>query len=176
MQVDLRDVDSISGSGRPPGGGHGYPLQYSCLENAKDRGAWRTITHRVTQSQTRLKQSSMQASWLAPVLCLSMSHPHLKQHPFPTTWLGTPYLSFKTQLRWHLLISRLPKPGLLLSSVLHQHFDHRLTMALAMSVVMHLFACLSPSLHSKPCVGRLCRLIFKAHYIIWYASLKEGAY
>ena len=176
MQVDLRDVGSISGSGRSPGGGHGYPLQYSCPENAKDRGAWKTITHRLTQSQTRLKQSSKQARGLAPVLGLSMSHPHLKQHPLPTTWLETPYLSFKTQLRWHLLISRLPKPGLLLSSVLQQHFDHRLTVALAMSVVMHLSACLSPSLHSKPCVGRLCRLIFKAYDIIWCASLKEGAY
>lgn len=119
----------------------------------------------------------MQASWLAPeVLCLCTCHLYLKQPALPTTWLEPSYLSFKTQLRWHLLISRLPKPGLLVSSVLQQHFDHRLTMALAISVVMHLFTCMSSSLHSKPRVGRLCRLIFKAHYIIWCASLKEGAY
>ena len=37
---DIRDTDSIPGSGRSPGGGHGNPLQYSCLENPMDRGAW----------------------------------------------------------------------------------------------------------------------------------------
>ena len=39
---DVRDVGSIliPGSGRAPGGGHGNPLQYSCLENPMDRGAW----------------------------------------------------------------------------------------------------------------------------------------
>ena len=36
---DVRDLDSIPGSGRSPGGGHGNPLQYSCLENPMDRGA-----------------------------------------------------------------------------------------------------------------------------------------
>ena len=39
---DLGDLGSIPGSGRPPGGGHGNPLQYSCLENPVDRGAWGT--------------------------------------------------------------------------------------------------------------------------------------
>ena len=47
---DIRDVGSISGSGRSPGGGHGNPLQYSCLENPMDRGAWRAIVHRVIKS------------------------------------------------------------------------------------------------------------------------------
>ena len=37
-----------------PGGWHGYPLQYSCLGNPKDRGAWRTIVHGVTKSRTQL--------------------------------------------------------------------------------------------------------------------------
>ena len=37
---DIRDMDSIHGLGRSPGGGHGNPLQYSCLENPMDRGAW----------------------------------------------------------------------------------------------------------------------------------------
>ena len=46
----------IPGSGRSPG--HGNPLQYSCLENPMDRGAWQTAVHRVTQSQTRLKDSA----------------------------------------------------------------------------------------------------------------------
>ena len=51
---DTGDVSSIPGSGRSPGGGHGNPLQYSCLENPMDRGAWRAIVHRVTKSQTWL--------------------------------------------------------------------------------------------------------------------------
>ena len=38
---DLRDVDSIIRLGRSPGGGHGNPLQYSCLKSPMDRGAWR---------------------------------------------------------------------------------------------------------------------------------------
>ena len=37
---DIRDVGSITGSGISPGGGHGNPLQYSCMENPMDRGAW----------------------------------------------------------------------------------------------------------------------------------------
>ena len=43
--VDLRDARSIPGLGRSPGGGHSYPLQYSCLENPRDRGAWWPIVH-----------------------------------------------------------------------------------------------------------------------------------
>ena len=42
---DIRDVDSVPGSGRFPGGGHGNPLQYFCLENPMDRGAWWVTVH-----------------------------------------------------------------------------------------------------------------------------------
>ena len=49
---DVRDTGSIPGSGRFPGGGHGNPLQYSCLENPMDRGAWWAMVHGVAQSQT----------------------------------------------------------------------------------------------------------------------------
>ena len=52
---DIRDMGLISGLGRSPGEGNGNPLQYSCLENPMDRGAWRATVHSVTQSQTRLK-------------------------------------------------------------------------------------------------------------------------
>ena len=48
------DAGSIPGSGRSPGGWHGYPLQYSCLENPMDRGAWHSIVHRVMKNQTGL--------------------------------------------------------------------------------------------------------------------------
>ena len=52
---DIRDMGSIPGSGKTPGGGHGNPLQYSCLENSMDRGTWQARVHRVTNSQTQLK-------------------------------------------------------------------------------------------------------------------------
>ena len=44
---DIRDVGSIPGPGRSPGGGHGNPLQYSCLENPMDREAWQATVHRI---------------------------------------------------------------------------------------------------------------------------------
>ena len=46
------DVSLIPGSGRSPGGGNGNPLQYSCLENPMDRGAWWATVHGVGKSQT----------------------------------------------------------------------------------------------------------------------------
>ena len=49
---DLRDPGSIPELGKSPGGGHSNPLQYPCLENPMDRGAWTVTIHRVTQSQT----------------------------------------------------------------------------------------------------------------------------
>ena len=52
---DIRNLGSIPVSGRSLGGGHGNPLQYSCLENPIDRGAWRTTVHGVAKSQTLLK-------------------------------------------------------------------------------------------------------------------------
>ena len=58
---DARDAGLIPGSGRSPGGGHGNPLQYSCLENPMDRGAWWATVHRVVKSRTRLKQLNMHA-------------------------------------------------------------------------------------------------------------------
>ena len=50
----VRDLGSIPGSRRSPGGGNGNPLQYSCLENPRDGGAWPSMAHGVTKSQTRL--------------------------------------------------------------------------------------------------------------------------
>ena len=49
-----RDLGSLPESERSPGEGNGYPLQYSCLENSMDRGAWRAIVHGVAKNQTRL--------------------------------------------------------------------------------------------------------------------------
>ena len=56
---DIRDEGSIPGSGRSPGGGHGNPLQYSCLENPVDRGVWLATAHRFTKNQTQLKRLSI---------------------------------------------------------------------------------------------------------------------
>ena len=56
---DKRDVDFIPASRRSSGGGCGNPLQYSCLENPMDRGAWQTTVHGVTKSQTWLEQLSI---------------------------------------------------------------------------------------------------------------------
>ena len=51
---DTRDVGLILGLGRYPGEGNGNPVQYSCLENSMDRGAWQATVHGVAKSQTRL--------------------------------------------------------------------------------------------------------------------------
>ena len=59
--INVGDVGSIPGLGRYPGEGHCSPLQYSCLQNPMDRGAWWATVHRVTKSWTRLKQLSMHA-------------------------------------------------------------------------------------------------------------------
>ena len=52
---DARVIGLIPGLGRSPGGGNGNPLQYSCLENSKDRGAWQATVHRAAKSRTQLK-------------------------------------------------------------------------------------------------------------------------
>ena len=65
---DVRDMGSIPGLGRSPGGGHGNPFQYSCLENAMGSRAWQAMVHRITQSQTWLK-------WLS-----THTHTHTHTH------------------------------------------------------------------------------------------------
>ena len=51
---NVGDLGSIPGLGRSPGGGHGNPLQYPCLENSMDRGAWKATVPGVAKSRTRL--------------------------------------------------------------------------------------------------------------------------
>ena len=72
---DLRDVDSVPRSGRSLGGGHGYQLQYSCLQNPMDRGAWWITIHRVAKGQTQLKWFSTHA------------HTHARAHTHTHTHL-----------------------------------------------------------------------------------------
>ena len=66
---DVKDMGWLPGSGRSPGGGHGNPLQCSCLETPVDRGAWWAAVHQVAQSRTRLKRLSMQHTVSALSLC-----------------------------------------------------------------------------------------------------------
>ena len=63
---DIRDVGLIPGLGRSPGGEHSNSLQYFCLENPADGGAWWATVHGVTKSRTQLKQLSTHAY----ILCL----------------------------------------------------------------------------------------------------------
>ena len=66
------DLGSIPGSGRSPGEGNGNPLQYSCLENPMDRGAWRAADHRVAKNQTLLSIHALRLTH-APIL-------HIQSH------------------------------------------------------------------------------------------------
>ena len=59
LPANAGDASSIPGSGRSPGEGNDNPLEYSCLENSMDRGAWQAIVHGVAKSWTRLKQFSV---------------------------------------------------------------------------------------------------------------------
>ena len=64
---DTRDTGSVPGSGRCPGKGNGHPLQYSCLENRMDRGAWRGAAHSVTESDTT---EATQHARMQLILCI----------------------------------------------------------------------------------------------------------
>ena len=57
----IRDLSSIPGLGKSPGGGKGSAFQYSCQRNPMDRGAWRATAHKVAKSWTWLTRLSMQA-------------------------------------------------------------------------------------------------------------------
>ena len=66
LPASAGDTDSIPGSGRWPGGGHGNWLQCCCLENPMDRGAWWTAVHRVTKSRTWLSANTHTHPWRIP--------------------------------------------------------------------------------------------------------------
>ena len=85
---DKRDAGSIPGLGRSPGGGHGNPLQYSCLESSADVGAWRATVRGFAKSQTPLKRFST-ARWGAEPFGLQ----YLGQHLFLRGSQPTPMVS-----------------------------------------------------------------------------------
>ena len=92
---DVRDMSPIPGSGRSPGGGHGNPLQYSCLENPIDRRVWWAIVHSVAQNQTQPKQLSMHTRWF---VILESSSLVLSTKEGKVTFLT---LSVSPQTPWH---------------------------------------------------------------------------
>ena len=63
------DMSSIPGSGRSPGDGNGYPLQYSCPENPMDRGTWQATVHRVAKGRTWLSDFRHTSILLPPLFC-----------------------------------------------------------------------------------------------------------
>ena len=77
LLANAGDTGSIPGLGRSPGGGHGNPLQYSCLENARDGGAWWAAIYGVAQSRTRLKQLSSSSILIRSVSLSPSSSPVL---------------------------------------------------------------------------------------------------
>ena len=71
---DVRDMGLIPRLERSPGGGHGNPLQYSCLENPMERGAWQATVCEVAKSWTQLKRLSMHTHTLLIVIPLTPIH------------------------------------------------------------------------------------------------------
>ena len=87
------DVGSIPGLGRSPGEENGNPFQYSCLENPRDRGAWRATVHGATESQTRLSdQTATQQGGRSPGQC-QRENPRARAGPgflqTPHRWVST---------------------------------------------------------------------------------------
>ena len=71
LPADARDTGSIPGSARSPGEGNGNPLQYSCLENPMDGGAWLATVHGVAKSRTRLSDFTTHSQHDLPVMMLN---------------------------------------------------------------------------------------------------------
>ena len=73
---DKREAGSIPGLGRSPGGGHGNPLQYSCLENPIDRGAWWAIVHIHRVAELDVTEVIFTYTWISlGISCLLETHP-----------------------------------------------------------------------------------------------------
>ena len=99
------DLGSIPESGRSPGEGNGNPLQYSCLENPMDRGAWRATVHGAAKSQTQLSDFTHSLTHL--LLLHHFSHVRLCVTPETAAHQAPPSLGFSRQEHW----SGLPFPS-----------------------------------------------------------------
>ena len=85
---DIRDAGSIPGWGRSPGGGHGSPLQYSCLDGPMDRGVWWATVHGVTKSDMTeaTKQQQKLREQVSSVL-IRRKPDHVRRQPCQLTAL-----------------------------------------------------------------------------------------
>ena len=101
----LRDEGLIPGSGRSPGGGHGHPLQYSCLENPVDTGAWRATVHGAAETEV---------TWYS---CTKHCHPppHHVFHHLPSN---------AHTAHWHVTSTRGSTCSLLCSPLRTQSLKH----------------------------------------------------
>ena len=101
------DRSSIPGLGRSPGGGHGNPVQYSCLQNPMDRGAWQATVHGVTKSRTWLKQLSIHAStcWQSSKFCLQPGPHTITLDPYVQQPIGHLHWMTHRDLKFNV-----PKP------------------------------------------------------------------
>ena len=86
------DLGSIPGSGRSPGEGNGNPLQYSCLENSMDRGAWWATDHGVTKSWTQQSYFTFFLSFASILATSFQSHEILDQVILNISTSQFPYL------------------------------------------------------------------------------------
>ena len=91
---DIRDAGSIPELGRSPGGRHGNPFWYSCLENPMDRGAWQATVHGVAKSWTRLKRLSPHAHCHTVWFFSGKARKHLCEEIKPLCYQHN-FLSFK---------------------------------------------------------------------------------
>ena len=87
LPVNAGDAGSISGSGKFPAEGNGNPLQYSCLGNAMDKGAWHAGVHGVTKSRTRLSDETTTA--ILSSFLFSSKQPPFSLHPLATSYEST---------------------------------------------------------------------------------------
>ena len=80
------DMGLIPDLGRSPGGGHGNPLQYSCLEYSMDRWAWWAIIDKIAKSQTRLKWLSMPHISIYVILTVNLIHKYFQHFMWSTKY------------------------------------------------------------------------------------------
>ena len=99
---DARDVGSIPGSGRSPGVGNGHPLQYFCLENPMNRGAWRATVHGVAKIQTWLSRHALtHITWYGRRESLLLTR---TRAPAAWKWKPIPYFVFWTSGKLRALL------------------------------------------------------------------------
>ena len=101
---DIRDAGSVPSLGRSPGEGQGNPLQYSCLDNPTDRGAWWAIVHRVAKSRTQLKWLNTHLLLFSHLVVSDSLWPHVLQPARPPCPLPSHRVCPSSCLSNHLIL------------------------------------------------------------------------